>query len=97
MSKRKGDWLDELEAGPATRRKLEELGVSSLEHLVEFTADELVDAGVEPSTAERLLARARELLGRRPKAVKASELLKAQPKTIKTGVAEFDEKAPWRG
>ncbi|MEZ0248876.1 MAG: ATPase domain-containing protein [Thermoproteus sp.] len=99
MSKRKGggDWLEELEVGPSTRRKLEELGVVSPEHLLEFTVDELVDAGIEPSTAERLLARARELLGRQPKAVKASELLRAQYKAVKTGVAEFDEKAPWGG
>jgi DNA repair protein RadA len=96
--KREGEsWLDELEAGPATRRKLEELGVVSLEHLVEFTVDELVDAGIEPSTAERLLARAREALGRRPRAVKASELLKAQHRAVKTGVAELDEKTPWGG
>ncbi|MGC8584447.1 MAG: ATPase domain-containing protein, partial [Thermoproteus sp.] len=99
MSRKKGgeDWLDQLEAGPATRRRLEELGVVSLEHLVEFTVDELADAGIEPSTAERLLARARELLGRRPKAAKASELLKAQYKAVKTGVAELDEKSPWGG
>ncbi len=99
MSKRKGgeDWLEVLEVGPSTRRRLEELGVTSLEHLLEFTVDELVDAGIEPSTAERLLAKARELVGRKPRAVKASELLKAQYKVVKTGVAEFDEKTPWGG
>lgn len=99
MSKRKGgeDWLEALEVGPSTRRKLEELGVASPEHLLEFTVDELIDAGIEPQTAERILAKARELLGRRPKAVKASELLKAQFKVVKTGVAEFDEKVPWGG
>lgn len=95
--KRSEDWLDKLEVGPATRRKLEELGVASLEHLLEFTVDELIDAGVEPSAAERLLARARELAGRRPKAVKASELAQVQYRVVKTGVAEFDEKTPWRG
>lgn len=90
------DWLEEV-AGPATRKKLEELGVASPEHLVEFTIDELVEAGIEPSTAERVLAKARELTGRRPKALKASELLSQRYKVVKTGVAQFDEKTPWGG
>jgi len=89
--------LDGLGVGPSTRRKLEELGVSSLEHLLEFTVDELVDAGVEYSTAERLLARARELAGRRPRAVKASELARQQYRVVRTGVEEFDAKTPWHG
>ncbi|MFB6491322.1 MAG: ATPase domain-containing protein [Thermoproteus sp. AZ2] len=91
-----GDWLEEI-AGPATRKKLEELGVASPEHLVEFTVDELVEAGVEPSTAERVLAKARELTGRRPRALKASELAAQKYKAVKTGVAQFDEKTPWGG
>ena len=65
--------------------------------MLEFTVDELVEAGIEYATAEKLLARARELAGRRPRAVKASELAKAQPRVIKTGVSGFDSAVPWGG
>jgi len=97
MPKKDRSWFDELNIGPATRKRLEEAGVLSPEHLLEFTVDELVELGVELQTAERILLRARQMLGREPRSLRASELLKLQFPVVKTGVGEFDGKTPWGG
>ena len=45
MSRKRSD-LSSLEGvGPKTLEKLQELGVASVEHLAEFTVEELVEAG----------------------------------------------------
>lgn len=90
-------WLDELEGvGPKTREKLEAFGITSYEHLSMFTVDELVEAGIEYERAVKILQQARQR-AQVVQVAKASELKKTQVRVFKTGLAEFDEKTPWRG
>nr|KJR73335.1 MAG: DNA repair protein RadA [Thermoproteus sp. AZ2] len=83
-------------AGPVTRKRLEELGITSIEHLAEFNVEELVELGLSYDTAVKLVQKAIELTGGvRP--ATARELAARQYKVFKTGVAQFDEKTPWKG
>jgi len=95
--KRERDPLEELEGvGPKTLERLRELGVTSVEHLAEFTVEELVEAGVEYDRAVKILQQAIQRVGTtRP--VAARELRSQQRRTFKTGVSDFDEKTPWHG
>jgi RecA/RadA recombinase len=96
MSKKRSD-LSSLESvGPKTLEKLQELGVASLEHLSEFTVEELVEAGIEYDRAVKILQQAVQKVGSAQPAT-LKELRQRQFKSFKTGVAEFDEKTPWRG
>jgi len=82
--------------GPKTLEKLQELGVTSLEHLAEFTVEELVEAGIEYDRAVKILQQALQRAGgARPATLR--ELRQRQLRVFKTGVAEFDEKSPWKG
>jgi DNA repair protein RadA len=55
VSRKKSD-LSSLEGvGPKTLEKLQELGVVSVEHLAEFTVEELVEAGIEYDRAVKIL------------------------------------------
>jgi len=96
MSRKKPD-LSSLEGiGPKTLEKLQELGVTSVEHLAEFTVEELVEAGIEYDRAVKILQQALQRVGgTRPATLR--ELRQRQFKAFRTGVAEFDEKTPWRG
>ncbi len=96
MSRRRSD-LSSLEGvGPKTLEKLQELGVTSVEHLAEFTVEELVEAGIEYDRAVKILQQAlKRVGGAQPATLK--ELRQRQYRVFKTGVAEFDEKTPWRG
>jgi len=98
MSKRRErDPLEEVEGvGPKTLERLRELGVVSVEHLAEFTVEELVEAGVEYDRAVRIIQQALQRVGTTRPAT-ARELRSQQRKAFKTGVVEFDEKTPWRG
>ena len=89
--------LKDLEGvGPKTLEKLQELGITSVEHLAEFTVEELVEAGIEYDRAVKILQQALQRVGgTRPATLR--ELRQRQFKTFKTGVAEFDEKTPWKG
>ena len=89
--------LKDLEGvGTKTLEKLRELGIISIEHLSEFTVEELTEAGVEYDRAVKILQQAARQVDRAaPKT--ARQLRERQPKTFKTGVANFDEKTPWRG
>jgi len=82
--------------GPKTLERLRELGVVSVEHLSEFTVEELVEAGVEYDRAVKLLQQAVQRVGT-TKPLTARELRTRQLRVFKTGVADFDEKTPWRG
>jgi len=82
--------------GPKTLERLKELGITSVEHLSEFTLEELVEAGIEYDRAVKILQQAIQLT-KRTKPISAAELLKTQLRTFKTGVEQFDEKTPWRG
>lgn len=96
MSRKKAD-LSSLEGvGPKTFEKLMELGITSLEHLSEFTAEELAEAGIEYERAVKLLQQVLQKVGG-VKAVTFGEFRQRQVKTFKTGLVEFDEKTPWRG
>jgi len=94
--KRERDPLEELEGvGPNTLERLRELGVTSIEHLSEFTVEELVEAGVEYERAVKILQQAIQRVSTsRP--LTARELRTQQRRVFKTGVAEFDEKTPWK-
>ncbi len=96
MSRRRSD-LSSLEGvGPKTLEKLQELGVTSVEHLAEFTVEELVEAGIEYDRAVKILQQALQRAGgARPATLR--ELRQRQLRVFKTGVAEFDEKSPWKG
>jgi DNA repair protein RadA len=96
MSRKKSD-LSSLEGvGPKTLEKLQELGVVSVEHLAEFTVEELVEAGIEYDRAVKILQQALQRVGGAQPAT-LRELRQRQFRVFKTGVAEFDEKTPWRG
>ncbi|AAL64776.1 helix-hairpin-helix domain-containing protein [Pyrobaculum aerophilum] len=96
MSKRREDLQSIEGVGPKTLEKLRELGVTSVEHLAEFTVEELVEAGIEYDRAVKLLQQALQRVGAaRPLTLR--EMRQRQVKAFKTGVAEFDEKTPWRG
>ncbi|AFA40155.1 RecA/RadA recombinase [Pyrobaculum oguniense TE7] len=96
MSKRRDD-LSSLEGvGPKTLEKLKELGVVSVEHLAEFTVEELVEAGIEYDRAVKLLQQALAKVGT-ARSLNVMEMKQRQYKTFKTGVAQFDEKTPWKG
>ena len=96
MSRKKSD-LSSLEGvGPKTLEKLQELGVVSVEHLAEFTVEELVEAGIEYDRAVKILQQALQRVGGAQPAT-LRELRQRQYRVFKTGVAEFDEKTPWRG
>jgi len=82
--------------GLKTFERLKELGVVSVEHLSEFTVEELVEAGVEFDRAVKLLQQAVQRVGT-TKPLTAKELRAQQRRTFKTGVSDFDEKTPWRG
>jgi len=89
--------LKDLEGvGTKTLEKLRELGIVSVEHLSEFTVEELVEAGIEYDRAVKILMQATRQVGRTAPQ-KASEHLKRQPRVFKTGVEQFDEKTPWKG
>mgnify|MGYP001626259643 CR=1 FL=1 len=96
MSKRRDD-LSALEGvGPKTLEKLRELGVTSVEHLAEFTVEELVEAGIEYDRAVKILQQAIQRVGgARP--VTLREIRQRQVRAFKTGLSDFDEKTPWRG
>ena len=99
MSRKRGerDDLSSLEGvGPKTLERLRELGVVSVEHLAEFTVEELVEAGVEYDRAVKIIQQALAKAGG-VKAATVKELRARQYKAFKTGVADFDEKTPWRG
>ncbi len=89
MSRRRSD-LSSLEGvGPKTLEKLQELGVTSVEHLAEFTVEELVEAGIEYDRAVKILQQALQRAGgARPATLR--ELRQRQLRVFKTGVAEFD-------
>jgi len=96
VSKRREDLQSIEGVGPKTLEKLRELGVTSVEHLAEFTVEELVEAGIEYDRAVKLLQQALQRVGAaRPLTLR--EMRQRQVKAFKTGVAEFDEKTPWRG
>ncbi|RFA94508.1 helix-hairpin-helix domain-containing protein [Pyrobaculum aerophilum] len=96
MSKRREDLQSIEGVGPKTLEKLRELGVTSVEHLAEFTVEELVEAGIEYDRAVKLLQQALQRVGAaRPLTLR--EMRQRQVRAFKTGVAEFDEKTPWRG
>lgn len=62
--RREGDPLEGLEGvGPKTLERLRELGVTSVEHLAEFTVEELVEAGVEYDRAVKILQQAIQRVG----------------------------------
>jgi len=82
--------------GPKTLERLRELGITTVEHLSEFTLEELVEAGIEYDRAVKILQQAIQLT-KRTKPVTAAELLNAQMRVFKTGVEQFDEKTPWKG
>jgi len=82
--------------GPKTLEKLKELGIVSLEHLSEFTVEELVEAGIEYDRAIKILQQAMQRI-ERTKPVTARELFQKQLRVFKTGVSDFDEKTPWKG
>ncbi|MEZ0319294.1 MAG: helix-hairpin-helix domain-containing protein, partial [Pyrobaculum sp.] len=94
MSKKKDDLASLEGVGPKTLEKLRELGVVSVEHLAEFTVEELVEAGVEYDRAVKLLQQALQKVGG-VKPATLRELRQRQYSAFKTGVAEFDEKTPW--
>jgi DNA repair protein RadA len=96
MSRKRSD-LSSLEGvGPKTLEKLQELGVASVEHLAEFTVEELVEAGIEYDRAVKILQQTLQRVGGAQPAT-LRELRQRQYRVFKTGVAEFDEKTPWRG
>jgi len=82
--------------GSKTLEKLKELGVISLEHLSEFTVEELVEAGIEYDRAVKIVMQASRQT-ERVKPRTARQRLGDQPRTFKTGVEQFDEKTPWKG
>jgi len=89
--------LDDLEGvGSKTLEKLKGLGITSIEHLSEFTVEELTEAGIEYDRAIKILQQATRQVGRTAPQ-KASQLRGKQPKVFKTGVWQFDEKTPWKG
>ncbi|MEM0464569.1 MAG: ATPase domain-containing protein [Pyrobaculum sp.] len=95
MPKKREEGLSLEGVGEATLRKLQELGVASIRHLSEFTVEELVDAGIEPERATKILRQAAALEGIHSLTLR--ELKQRQHQVFKTGVAEFDEKTPWGG
>lgn len=82
--------------GPRTLEKLRELGVQSLEHLSEFTVEELVEAGVEYDRAVKILQQAAQRVGA-ARAVSLGELRRREFRVFKTGLGSFDGGTPWGG
>ncbi|MGK0550173.1 MAG: ATPase domain-containing protein [Pyrobaculum sp.] len=82
--------------GPKTLEKLKELGITSVEHLAEFTVEELVAVGVEYERAVKILSEAAQRVGAtKPKT--AIQFRQERYKVFKTGLSSFDEKTPWGG
>jgi len=95
--KRERDPLEGLEGvGPKTLERLRELGVVSVEHLAEFTVEELVEAGVEYDRAVKILQQAIQRVGTtRP--VTAKELRSQQRRAFRPASPSSTGRLPGRG
>jgi DNA repair protein RadA len=91
LEKKRYECLEDLDIGPATTKKLRELGVNTIENLGMATAKELEQAGISKKMARELIHKARSCMS--ISFIRGDELLKMR-KTVQrltTGSRMLDE------